>query len=222
LLGETKAVIYRWHNPRPASMPFTWRDDAELSATGSIADVGSHAYDTMCWVLGQRAVRVLAHADVITPAKADLGEINLDEAIKWEEAVDGNAPKLRKGTAYDYASISFEWQNGAVASLVLSHATYLRKGLVPEFEIHGEEASLFVNRITGELNLVRPEQEPELLETKAFPGLGNRFVKYVFPALRAQLSGEPNEHPDLEDGWRVQCFTDAAASSAQQGKWVEV
>ena len=27
-LGEIKVVVYRWHNPRPPTMPFTWRDDA--------------------------------------------------------------------------------------------------------------------------------------------------------------------------------------------------
>jgi predicted dehydrogenase len=66
-------------------MPFTWRDDADLSAAGSIADVGSHAYDTMRWILGQEAVRVLAHAAVISPAKPDLGAVNLDEALRWGE-----------------------------------------------------------------------------------------------------------------------------------------
>src|SRR5262245_25274193 len=64
-LGEIKAMVYRWHNPRPAAMPFTWRDDAELSSAGSIADVGSHAYDTMRWLLGLEATRVQAHGAVI-------------------------------------------------------------------------------------------------------------------------------------------------------------
>ena len=48
-------------------MPFTWRDNAELSAAGSLADVGSHSYDTMRWLLKQDATRVLTYADVLTP-----------------------------------------------------------------------------------------------------------------------------------------------------------
>ena len=40
-------------------MPFTWRDNVELSAAGSLADVGSHAYDTLRWLLGDEAERVL-------------------------------------------------------------------------------------------------------------------------------------------------------------------
>ena len=48
-LGDIRGVVYRWHNPRPLGMPFTWRDDAALSSAGIIADVGSHAfrYDAM-------------------------------------------------------------------------------------------------------------------------------------------------------------------------------
>ena len=33
---------------------------------------------------------------------------------------------------------------------------------------------------------------------------------------------QTTEHPDLEDGLRVQMFTDAAARSARSGSWVEL
>jgi predicted dehydrogenase len=69
IVGDVRVVVYRWHNPRPAAMPFTWRDDATLSAAGSVADVGSHAYDAMRWMLGREATRVLCHAGVITAAR---------------------------------------------------------------------------------------------------------------------------------------------------------
>ena len=50
----------------------------------------------------------------------------------------------------------------------------------------------------------------------------NRFADHAFPALRAQIAGEETDHPDLRDGWRVQCFTDACAQSAREGAWVEI
>lgn len=220
-LGEIKAVVYRWHNPRPPDTPFTWRDNADLSSAGSIADVGSHAYDTMRWILGQDAIRVLAHADAITPTKADMGEINLDEALRWEPA-HAEATKQRQVTAFDYAAIAFELQNGAVGSLLLSHAPILRKGFAPELELHGETASLAVDRLAGVLSIAHPGKPPEVLEKFAGHGLGNRFAKYVFPALRAQLDGHPIGYPDLQDGYYVQLFTDSAARSAQTGQWVQI
>jgi len=220
-IGEVKAVIYRWHNPRPAAMPFTWRDDAGLSAAGSLADVGSHAFDTLRWMLGVEAVRVMTHAAVLTPAKPDLGSVNLDEALRWGEAHGVDARQQRRaGTVADYADVAFVLENGAVASLVLSHAPYLRKGLAPELELHGTEASLSVDRLAGKLTLARPGKEPELFAAVADPGFGNRFAKHVFPAIRRRIAGEPTEHPGLDDGWRVQRFTDAASLSAQRGGWI--
>jgi predicted dehydrogenase len=222
-LGEIRAIIYRWHNPRPAAMPFTWRDDAELSAAGSLADVGSHAYDTLRWLLGQEAVRVLVHADVITPAKPDLGAVNLDEALRWGgEHAAADASRSRRGTAFDFADIALVLENGAIGSLVLSHAPFLRKGLAPEVEMHGTEASLALDRLSGRLSLARVGKDVEVIDTLPDPGFGNRFAKHVFPGLRARIAGEPTEHPGLDDGLVVQRFTDACVLSARQGGWVTI
>jgi len=223
LVGEVKAVVYRWHNPRPMGMPLTWRDDPTLSSAGSIADVGSHAYDIVRWTLAQEAVRVLTHADTITAAKPDVGEVNLEEALEWGQShPDDTAGARRKGATFDYADIAFALEGGAVGSLVLSHATYLRKGLAPELELHGTEASLGVDRVRGELTIARPDGDAEVLERVPEDITANRFADHAFPALRAQIAGEETDHPDLRDGWRVQCFTDACAQSAREGAWVEI
>lgn len=222
-LGEIKVVIYRWHTPRPADMPFTWRDDATLSSAGSIADVGSHAYDTVRWIIGSEARRVLAHADVITPPKPDLGSITLTEALERCGSHRASESTIRrKGTAFDYATIAWEFENGAVGAIILSHAPFLRKGLAPDLELHGSEASMAVDRLTNSLRIIHPgEVTPSVVHIEN-TGLGNRFAQYVFPALRQRGSGEPCAHPGLEDGWRVQIFTDAAALAARRGTWVEL
>ncbi len=226
ILGTIRAVVYRWQNPRPRAMPFTWRDDASLSAAGSIADVGSHAYDTMRWFLGKEAIRVLTHASVIADAKPDLGLLDLEEAIAWAETHDAaEGQKRRPGSAYDFADIAIEFEDGVVGSLVLSHAPVFRKGLAPELELHGEDASLGIDRFGGAITLVRTGGNVETLDTVPDVGFGNRFARHVFPALREQLAGAPragSPHPNLHDGWRVQIFTDAAALSAERGGWVEL
>ena len=221
-LGEIRVIMYRWHNPRPAGIPFTWRDDASLSAAGSIADVASHAYDSVRWVVGSEAKRVLTHADVITPAKPDLGAVNLGEALDWGGAhKPTDSEKKRKGTAYDYATVIWEFGNGAVGAITLSHAPYLRKGLAPELELHGTEASLALDRISNTISIGYPGQDIPEVEEVENPAVGNRFSQHVLPALRERASGGESEHPGLKDGWRVQVFTDAAALSAQRGTWVE-
>lgn len=222
-LGTIQSVMYRWFNPRPAAIPFTWRDDASVSSAGSIADVGSHAYDTMRWILNQEATEVLAHATVLTEAKPDLGEVNLTEALAWGSGhTIKNASTTRAGSANDYASISFVMNTGTVGTLILSHASSIRKGLAPELELHGSEGSLAVDRNAGSLTLVRPGSSPELLVTLPVDKLPNRFEEFVFPALRSQLESGAVDHPHLADGVKVQRFTDAAALSAKKGAWVQL
>ena len=222
-IGDVKAVIYRWYNPRPSGMPLTWRDDPNLSTSGTLADVGSHAYDTVRWILGIEARRVLCHADTITPGKAYLGEINLTEALDLGKRQSTVSDEQRKGGTADYASVSCEFDNGTLGVFLLSHATYLRKGLAPEMELHGTEGSLGIDRFAGNLTMIRPDGSKELIATIPDHGFGNRFSKYVFPAIRSFLKDDKDlDYPDLEDGWRVQLFTDAAALSAREGRWVEL
>lgn len=222
-LGDMKAVFYRWFNPRPAAMPLTWRDDPKLSAAGSIADVGSHAYDTVRWILGEEAIKVLAHSDTITPAKPDLGGINLTEALTWGEAHQLQEGTAKKGGTSDYACVAWEFASGAVGSLLVSHATFLRKGLAPELELHGTDASLGIDRLKGSLTLSKPDGSSEIIDTLPDEGFGNRFQKHVFPAFRQRCVSERNpDYPNLEDGWRVQCFTDSVVQSASNGKWTHV
>ncbi len=223
-LGEIVSTVFRWQNPRPADMPLTWRDDPMLSSAGTIADVGSHAYDVVRWITGAEATSVLAHGETLTPSKADLGEINLGEALDWGSDGTKTAGSSRQGGTVDYASVSCRYANGAVGTYLLSHATFLRKHLAPELELHGTSASLGIDRWSGEVILVRPDQEKQVVASAPDEGFGNRFSRWVFPSLAPVIRGEEgsNAHPSLEDGWIAQKFTDAASQSVEAGCWVSV
>ena len=220
-LGEPKVVVYRWHNPRPAGIPFTWRDDASLSTAGSVADVGSHAYDAVRWLIGSEARRVVTQAGVLSPPKPDLGPIDLTEALDWGAANPASAAtRTRAGTAYDYGAIIWEFHNGAVGAMLLSHAPALRKGLAPELELHGSEASVSIDRVRHTVNLVSADGEisvEEIPEDRV-----NRWASFVLPALAERAAGADCDHPGLYDGWRTQVFTEAAVASAKRGTWVEL
>ena len=224
-LGEIKCVVCRWHNPRPAAMPFTWRDDATLSSSGSIGDLGSHAYDTIRWITGDEALRVITHAGVIGGDKPDLGEPNLDEALKWGTShLTGDSRSHKSGTAFDYGSISVQFNSGAVGYFMVSHATDLRKGISPEMELHGTKASLGIERWTGKLVLTLPDSDPEVIYTQSDDILEprNDFKQFAFPGIRQRSSGTGQDYPGLDDGWRAQLFTDAASLSAHRGTWVSI
>ncbi len=221
-LGEIRSFVYRWHNPRPVNMPFTWRDDATKSSGGSVADVGSHAYDTLRFLLGDKARRVLGQASVLSPAKPDLGEPNLAEALAWGESAEATVAARRSPTVPDYAVIQLEMTGGSVGTILLSHTSYVRKGFAPELEIHGTDASMSVDRLTGELRIADSPQPARRWEQIDDLPQRNRFAEHVFPALASGRTGIGSEHPGLDDGWRVQCFIDAALESSRKGTWVPV
>jgi len=223
ILGQIRAAVYRWHNPRPSHMPFTWRDDTTISSAGIVADVGSHAYDTLCWMLETEATRVMSHAKIMSPAKPDVGEINLAEAISWgQSGRQSRVSQNRPVTAFDYGSIAFELNAGIVGLLLVSNSPFLRKGLAPEIELHGSDASLAVDRIRSTVTLFQPGDATGDVEFVTDPGPVNRFSQYVFPSLRNRIAGQITEHPGMDDGYRAQLFTDAAAQSAFAGTWIVI
>ena len=88
-------------------------------------------------------------------------------------------------------------------------------------ELHGTEGSLGIDRASSTISLVRPGGVPEVIDT--VPEIEvNKFVEYAFPGVRERADGTANGHPGLDDGWRVQLFTDAATLSARRGSWVEL
>ena len=220
-VGEVRSVVYRWFNPRPAETLFTWRDDPALSAGGTIADLGSHAYDMIRWVLAEDAVRVVAHSATISPPRHDIGAVNLTEALAYSGSRGGAASVRRKVGTADYASVSWETASGTTGHLLVSHAPHMRRDLAPDLEFHGTEASLGVHRGTGNLVLVRTGEDASIVETHP-EEFENRFERFVFPAVQSVREGRPSGHPDLEDGYHVQRFTDAAAKAAAGGCWVEM
>ena len=104
----------------------------------------------------------------------------------------------------------------------MSHAGVFRKGFAPELELHGTMGSLSVDRISGEVRFADSPEPARVLETIHDDGNCNRFQNHVFPALRTRAEGRTSIHPGLDDGWRVQVFTEAASLSAKLGSWVEL
>ncbi len=111
-----------------------------------------------------------------------------------------------------------------MGNYLLSHAPILRKHLEDELGLHGTKASLSIDRWSGDVIVVTSDQEKQLVENVPDCAFGNRFSKWVFPSLAPIVSGSGGAagHPDLEDGWIAQRFTDAALQSVQGGRWVKV
>ena len=139
--------------------------------------------------------------------------------VRHHAALD--ASKTRLGTAYDYGTILVEFASGAFGTIRVAHSRYLRKGLSPDMELHGTEGSLGIDRASSTISVVRPGGVPEVIDTVLEIEV-NKFAEYAFPGVRERADGTSSEHPGLDDGWRVQLFTNAAVLSAQRGSWVDL
>jgi predicted dehydrogenase len=214
-LGDLRAVTVRWHNARPTNMPYTWRDDAALT-NGVLADLGTHAYDTVRWLVGEDACDVTASTAVLGPAKPTLGDIDLGEAFAiGRGAAPADAP-AKQGTACDFASVDLMFPSGVHAAMLVSNAAGVRRGLAADFELHGTDASLAVDRLNGRLTLLRGDEREPTVEDVSDIRV-NRFDLYVVPALHAHAAGEAVDVPDLDAGLASQVFVDAAATAAARG-----
>ena len=69
--------------------------------------------------------------------------------------------------------------------------------------------------------MIRDGGDPEEIERIPNDPRIERFGKHVFPAFEAALRGEKPFWPNLEDGYQVQRFTDAAMESVRSGRAVE-
>ena len=102
----------------------------------------------------------------------------------------------------------------------MSHAPALRKGLAPELELHGSEASVAVDRVRHTVTVMRSDDDvtvEDIPENRV-----NRWARFVLPALAERAAGKESAHPGLHDGWRTQVFTEAVVASARRGAWVEL
>lgn len=69
------------------------------------------------------------------------------------------------------------------------------------------------------MRLFRSGVDGETLASLPEKPHNNRFRQFAFPGLRDRTARQPSDHPGLDDGYRIQVFTDAAARSAQLGNW---
>ena len=88
----------------------------------------------------------------------------------------GHDAGRRKGIWRSTTTSVAEFEDGAVGTLVLSHAPFFRKGIAPELEFHGTKASLGIDRVSGNPTLAKPNEPVEIID-KPDNGFGNRFEK---------------------------------------------
>lgn len=185
-----------------------WRHVQALSGGGTLADMGSHYFDLVNWIVGP------------------VGEVCATvETIPREKRVGGEPVTVDSD---DLIACLFRTEGGVSGHFFSSRVTPPR-GANGFFEVVGETGALYASTTRGggdDLRLARPGEAevelplPEESGTKQDYALGRMMRAFV----DAILAGRSNPGVDATfvDGWRVQCAQEAVMTSVCEKRWASV
>jgi predicted dehydrogenase len=185
-----------------------WRHVQALAGGGMLADMGSHYFDLVHWIIGP--IAEVSGMLVNVPREGLLGEERVP--------IDTD----------DLAACWFRTESGVPGHFISSRVTPSH-GAGGFFEVIGEDGALFAATTRGSgdsLRLLRPGQPqeelplPEESRSKQDYGLG-RMMRAFVDAILAGRSA-PDVDATFVDGWRAQCAQDAVYQSVREKRWAPV
>jgi predicted dehydrogenase len=186
---------------------WNWRLQPEMSGESrAVADVGSHWCDCIQFVSGLKIKKVYAHLHTIHK-----------ERMKPKKEVETYAGKVLQPEDYepvpinteDYATVMFEFDNGAVGSFNVSQCFAGRKNRL-FYELSGSKCSLVWDQERPNELWVGYREKPNSLLLKD-PSL-------LYPEARAFAhypGGHPEAYPDGLKNFLLQVYTYIAGGTDQ-------
>ncbi len=218
---------------------WNWRLQPELSGESrAVADVGSHWCDCIQFISGLKIKKVYAHLHTVHKNR-----------MKPKKEVETYAGKVLQPEDYepmpinteDYATVMFEFDNGAVGSFTVSQVFAGRKNRL-FYELSGSKSSLVWDQERPNEMLVGYREKPNELFLKdpslmypeargyahypgghpeAYPDGLKNFLAQVYGYIANGATGEVN-FSTFQDGHDEIAMVEAVLESAKKGEWVDV
>lgn len=206
--------------------PFHWHFDPKLAGQGAIADLGSHALDMACFLLGEVT-------EVCGAAQTFVRERPLAE----------DPSKKRAVTVDDVAVATLKFKSGALGVIDASWMASGKKDYF-YFEVHGSEGSVRFNfERLAELEIylrggsglegfktviATSKKHPAMDKFWADQGGGfawnHLFVVELKHFLDSVAKGEQDDpiFPSFRDGYINSLMIDAIVESSRSERWVKI
>ena len=219
---------------------YSWRLDPKVAGQANVvADLGSHWFDLVQFITGEKIVEVMAELHTCLPKrrKPKAGPLSFGAG----EAGDSEEVEI---TLDDYASVFLKLENGARGSFTTCQAAAGRK-VDLEIQVFGSKESyawshvhpnaLWIGHRERANEVFYESSQHQIPETRKYATLPtghplgyhdavfNLFRDY-YEALAAKRAGKPYQatFPDFGTGHEMMCVIDAAVRSSRSGAWAKV
>jgi predicted dehydrogenase len=219
---------------------YSWRLDPKVAGNANVvADLGSHWFDLVQFITGQKIVEVMAELHTCLPKrrrpKGGVLSFGAGAAGETEEVAI---------TLDDYASLFLKLGNGARGNFTTCQAAAGRKVDI-EIQVFGSKESyawshvhpnaLWIGHREKANEVFYESSQQQIEDTRKYATLPtghpmgyhdavlNLFRDY-YEALAAKRAGRPYSvtFPDFRTGHEMMCVIDAAVRSDQSGAWARV
>lgn len=191
-----------------------WRAGPSGGASRAFADIGSHLFDLLEFVTGERVSRLNAVTRTVYAERDGLPVENEDIAAVLFRLAGGAA-----GTAL-VSQMAAGRKNGLTLEVHTGEASYRFEQERPEeLWLGRREGTMLVPREAANLS-------PDAARLSRVPsghpqGYQDAFNGFVADAYEAVRGGDPEGLPVFEDGLRATRIAAAALESARTGRWID-
>ena len=213
-------------------VPFTWRQDRNLSGTGALGDVGAHVISFARHLVGDIS-------QVCSLSKISVAERPLPSgAYGYGEKADASAP--RKPVENDDVTIFLtEFANGAIGSIEASRVSAGRAYEV-SFTLTGTKGAIRFDQqrmFQIEVQLASDPDTHSFRAVQVGPGHGDYGKLWPVPGVNISIhdlkffeaydlvqaiANDSPVGPDFREGWEVERVIDAVDKSAAERRWISV
>ena len=217
---------------------WNWRLDPELGgAMRSVADIGTHWLDLICWITGRNLKELCADLATMIPVRQ-----RPTGPVETFKKTDNTATEPVRMTTDDYGSILLHFEGGLRGVLTVSQVSAGRKNRM-WFEIDGSEGSLAWDEEEPNLLWIGSRKEanrylikdPSLMSPQArgyaaypaghaegYPDTFVQLFKDLYGYIAAGDLKAPRSFPTFETGHYEVKLCELIAVSARERRWVDV
>lgn len=188
----------------------SWRTDPKFSGIGgTIADIGTHAFNMAEYVANDRVSEIVAQVSTLVEGRKIDDDTNV--LLNFKNGATGTLSVSQVCTGEDNAlSLQVYGEKGALLWNHSQPKTIIKKAESEEKIIEVRESDIDISEASSRL----PAGHPESF-LKGFINIYDNFIESI-------NTGKNMQYPDIVDGVRGMLFIEKAIESSKKRVWIDL